>query len=104
MSKMTQQQEKVFSEMCAMLKQTFKNSDELSIRGALRLAMADWEKETGHTVAEAESWPFEKYQSECNEPVLRKFVDKLINQGYDKVTAEKEFSNLVTTIRKNYQK
>lgn len=104
MTKMTQQQEKAFAEMCTMLKNSFKSSDEMSIRGALRLAMAEWERETGHTVAEAESWSLEKYQSECNEPVLRKFVDKLINQGYDKVNAEKELSNLIATIKKSYQK
>lgn len=41
MTKMTQQQEKAFAEMCTMLKNSFKSSDEMSIRGALRLAMAE---------------------------------------------------------------
>lgn len=104
MTKMTPKQEKAFAEMCSMLKNSFKNADEMSIRGALRLAMAEWERETGHTVVEAESWSFEKYHTECNEPVLRKFVDKVINQGYDKDLAEKEYSNLLKNIRKNYQK
>ncbi|MBN1167709.1 MAG: hypothetical protein JXA44_11360 [Methanospirillaceae archaeon] len=51
MTKMTPKQEKTFSEMCSMLKNTFQQSDELSIRGALRMAMAEWEKESGHSVA-----------------------------------------------------
>jgi len=76
MTNMTQQQEKAFAEMCTMLKNSFKSSDEMSIRGALRLAMAEWERETGHTVAEAESWSFENISLNA---MNRYFENLLIN-------------------------
>ena len=104
MSKMTPQQQTAFNEMCKMLESIFSNSDELAIKGALRIAMKQWETKTGHTVTEAEKWPFEKYQSECNEPVLRNFVARLVGQGYDKNLAEKQLGNLLAIVKEKYGK
>lgn len=101
-TKMTEKQQETFEEMTRMVASFFKEAEIIPIRGALRLAMKEWEDESGVSVSDAEKWPFEKYLNECCIPALTKFSERLIKQGYEPKTAREQLENLIDFVRKQY--
>mgnify|MGYP001404300134 FL=1 len=101
---MTPLQQETFDTLIQMVASVFSGANLRGIRGALRLAISEWEAKSGHTVQEAEKWPFYKYQSECNKPVLRAFVERLIAQKYDREKAEAQLLVLLKMVKAQYTK
>lgn len=104
MSEMTEKQKETFDKMTNMVASFFDAVDTVAIRGALRLAMKEWEDSAKVAVVEAEKWPFDRYLNECCMPALRLFVDRLVNQGYERALAEKQLSKLIDFVKQQYGK
>lgn len=107
MSEMTEKQKETFDKMTNMVASFFgavDAVDTVAIKGALRLAMKEWEDSAKVSVVEAEKWPFDRYLNECCIPALRLFVDRLIKQGYDRALAEKQLSKLIDFVKQQYGK
>jgi hypothetical protein len=103
-TQMTQKQKETFDRMTNMVASFFKDADLPAIRGALRLAMREWEEKSGVSVSDAEKWPFEKYLNECCKSALTNFVERLIKQGYDRNTAMGQLEKLIDKVKESYGK
>jgi hypothetical protein len=102
MTEMTRKQQETFGRLTHMVALYFNGVGLVPIRGALRLAMKDWEAGSGKTVSEAEKWPFERYLNECCIPALNNFVERLTSQGYDRKAAREQLEKLIDKVRESY--
>lgn len=102
MTQMTEKQKEIFDRMTNMVASFFPDADLVSIKGALRLAMKDWEEKAGVSVSDAEKWPFEQYLNECCKPALTFFAERLSNQGYDRNAAMGQLNKLIAFVREQY--
>ncbi len=103
-TRMTEKQQETFDRMTKMVSSFFKDAELPAIRGALRLAMKDWEEKSGISVSDAEKWSFEKYLNECCRPVLTMFAERLIRHGYNRKAVMGQFENLIGFVSQQYGK